>query len=268
MIPKEIREDFARAKGYLRRSEVVRAMETMGRNLRSFTNNPALKNHSNAISALMYEFLNDLTFHPKMKCLLDPSGTGSPHKLIYTKGKEIPLATVLEGLARILREAEEAENANALNAKNNRFQTLIDAGEAHFKEGDVNKGNAYFNRAAAEFGKKEGVCIDLARRLTALEQHNIAAEIYILSIEQFPKNNVAYTEGIEAYIKSKEYAKAEEIYLKILKQFGGHANTYGHMAKLYLTWGKKYDASDFVLRALQLDATQADALEVKEILGE
>lgn len=268
IIPKEIREDFARAKGYLRRGEVTRAMEAMGSNLRQCANNPTLKQHTNHIAALIYEFLNDLTFHHKMKCLLDPNNTGSPHKLIHTKGKEIALATALEGLAKILREADEANNANLANAHNNRFHTLVENGETHFKDGDITRGRAYFNRAASEFGKKEGIYIDLAHKLTALEQHDSAVVMYVLSIERFPKNSIAYIEGTESCIKAMEYAKAEEIFLKILKQFGGHASTYGKMAKLYLLWRKKFKASDFVIRALQLDANQSDALEVKKTLGE
>lgn len=268
ILPKIIREDFARAKGYLRRNEVMRAMETMSCNLRACVSDPNLKHHSNVMATLMYEFLNELSFHPKMKCILDPKNTGKPHRLAYTKGKEIALATALEGLAKILHATEEAKNVDLENEKVNRLQSLIDKGEAHFEKNNIARGSAYFNRAAAEFGKIDGVYMDLAHRLSAIGQYPCAAGICELCIEKFPGNTEAYIEATEAYYNAKEYKKAEEIYLKILKQFGGHANTFGKMAKLYLAWSRKYDASDYALRALQLDAKQADALKVQKDLGE
>lgn len=266
VLPKEIRENIARAKGYLIRNEVIRAMETMASNLRIYAGTPSLEQYSHSISTLIQNFLDALTFHPRMKCLLDPNNTGTPSALAYTKNKDIALAIVLEGLAKLLQQVIDAENDQSKDISENRLQSLIATGEACFQDGDLMRGRAYFSRAATEFGKDEGVYINLARRLAKLEQHSSAATIYELAIEKTPRDSLPYVEGIDSYVKALDYAKAEAIYLKILKQFGGHANTYGRMAKLYLDWDKKAEADDFASRALQLDKKQVDALEVKKTL--
>lgn len=263
VLPKEIRENIARAKGYLRRNEVMRAMEAMASNLRLYTGTPSLKQHSFNISILVQDFIQDLRFHPRMKCLLDPRNTGTPSKLAYKSNKEIALAVVLEGLAKLLQQVIDAENDQSKDISKNRLQSLIATGEAYFQEGDITRGRAYFGRAASEFGKNEGVYIDLARRLVKLEQYRNAAALYELAIEKNPKNSTLYVEGIDSYLKVVEYEKAEGIFLKILKQFGGHAKTYGRMAKLYLDWNKKAKADDYANRALQLDKEQVEALEVR-----
>jgi len=267
IVPKEIRENIARARGYLRRNEVMRAMEAMGNNMRVYASDPTLRLHAYGIATSISDFLEELTFHPRMKCLLDPKDTGSPSKLTYTKSKEIALAVVLEGLAKLLQKVIEAENDNSKSDSENRMQGLIAKGEEHFKEGDITRGRAYFSRAASEFGKEQGVYIELGRKLALLEQYDNAAAIYELSIEAFPKDSSAYVEGIDSYIKVEKYPNAEKIYVKILRQFGGHAKTYGRMAKMYLAWNKKDKSFDFANRALKADPEQEDALEVMQKLG-
>lgn len=267
IVPKEIRENIARAKGYLRRNEVMRAMEAMGSNMRLYANDPSLKQHTNDITKSISTFLEELTFHPRMKCLLDPKGTGSPSQLIYTKNKEMALAVVLEGLAKLLQKVIDAESDSSKSDSEKRMHALIAKGEEYFKNDDIQRGRAFFSRAASEFGKADGVYIELGRRLFLLEQYSNAASMYELCIEEFPKDSTGYVEGVEAYIKAKKYSEAEKMYIQILRQFGGHAKTYGRMAKLYLLLNNKAKAFDFANRALKEDPEQEDALEVSKKLG-
>lgn len=264
--PKEIRENIARAKGYLRRDEIPRALEAMSSAVRGFADVTLFKAARFELTVQFDEFLLELNRHPQMQVLLDPEGTGTPRKIAFQSGKEKILATVLEGLAKILLNAAEEAKQKAENTLHQRKAELINMGKTRIQEGDIARGRAFLKRAAAEFGTETGVLMEIGRTFHSLSQYSDAAEIFESAIQAFPKEAEAYAEAIEAYTKALEFENAEKVYLKIFRQFGGHANTYGRLAKLYLTWGKGLKAEEFAHRALQLDAAQAEATEVVENL--
>lgn len=265
--PKVIRENVARAKGYLRRDEIPRALEAMSTAIRDYAEVTLFKQARFELTVQFDEFLLELARHPTMQVLLDPERTGKPRKITFQAGKEKILATVLDGLAKILLNAQEAEKDQEDQALQQRKIDLIETGKARIMAGDIARGRSFMKRAAAEFGDQAGVLMEVGRCLFALEQYADAAEMFEANMNFAPKDPEAYTEGIQAYIMLMEYEKAESIYFKIFKQFGGHANTYGRLAQLYLTWGKRIKADEFAHRALQLDAEQSEALEVVQSLS-
>lgn len=265
--PKEIRENIARAKGYLRRDEIPRALEAMSNAVRDFADVTLFKQARFELTVQFDEFLLELNRHPQMQILLDPEGTGKPRKIAFQPGKEKILATVLEGLAKILLAAAEKAKQEAENNLHQRKAELIKTGKNHILGGDIARGRSFLKRAAAEFGKDPGVLMEIGRTFHSLSQFTDAAEIFESAISAFPKEAEAYAEAIDAYTNALEFENAEKVYLKIFRQFGGHPNTYGRLAKLYLTWGKRLKAEEFAHRAQQLDATQAEAAVVLERLA-
>lgn len=265
--PKEIRENIARAKGYLRRDEIPRALDTMATAIRAFADLTLLKSARFELVVQFGEFLNELNRHPHMQPLLDPHSTGKARKIAFQQGKEKILAAVLEGLAKILINAAENDKAAEQQALQERKRELIETGKMRIQEGDIARGRSFLKRAAAEFGQETGVLMEIGRTFFALEQFQDAAESFESAMDAFPKEADAYAEAIEAHTKALEYEKAEKVYLKIFRQFGGHPNTYGRLAKLYLGWQKRLKAEEFAHRALQLDAQQADALAVVQALA-
>ena len=79
--------------------------------------------------------------------------------------------------------------------------------------------------------------------------------MYEEAMQAQPREAAAYTGAVAAWLKLREFEKAENIYKAILRTFGGHPSTFGKMAKMYLEW-----------HALQADPRQADALEVMAVL--
>lgn len=262
LIPKDLRENIARAKGYLRRDEIPRALEAISLALRQSTGTSMPRPARMAAEASLTELFNDLTRHPGMRPLLDPENSGVPRALSYQKGKEGLLAAVLDGLAKILLEAAERQERTAAADLERRKNDLLEKGMACFETGETTRGRAFLRRAAAEFGHEPGVHLGVGQRFASLEQHVDAAEMFEKALEQHPKEADAYAGAVDSWMQALEYEKAEAVFKKILRRFGGHARTYGRMAQLYLAWQKRAKAEDMAVRALQLDAGQPEAREV------
>ncbi|MBQ4568260.1 MAG: tetratricopeptide repeat protein [Desulfovibrio sp.] len=267
VAPKEMRENIARANGYLRRNEVPRAMQAMSTALRQFAGVKLMRAARAEMDIQITDFLKALVRHQAMQPLLDPQQTGKPRKLPYQLGKEAALATVLDGLAKILRD--EAENAvkRKVEARVERKKTLIQTGVQLLQTGQIAKGRAFLKRVAEEFKDEKGICVQLGQIFVAVGQHVEAAEMYEAAIQAQPRDGAGYIGAVNSWLALHEYEKAEKVYKAVLRTFGGHPSTFGKMAKLYLLWHKRELAEEFATRALQGDSRQADALAVMETLN-
>ena len=263
-LPKTIRENIARAKGYLLRGEVSRALETMSAALREGGATSMSRTARFEMEAHLVELLNDLPRHPPMRALLDPHNTGKPRPIPYQQGKEAILATVLEGLNKILLNAASQQEQQEQEAVEQRRKNLIEIGVEALQGGDFGRGRSFLRRAVAEFGDHPGMCMEVGRLLDEHKQYVDAAQVFEMAFEKNSKEVEAYGAAVQAYLNAMEYEKAEAVFLKILRQFGGHASTYGRMAKMYYAWHKRTKAEEFAVRALQLDKTQPEALEIME----
>lgn len=264
--PKDLRENIARANGYLRRSEVERALTCMSSALRQYAGVRLVRSARAVLDIQINEFLASLIHHQKMQPLLDPGNNGKPRAIPYQPGKEGALATVLGGLAKILRDEAEDSIRRETEARLERKKTLIQTGVRLMSEGQTAKGRAFLKRVAEEFSDEKGIHIQLAQLFVAAGQHMEAAEMYEQAIEAQPRETAAYAGAVTAWQELHEYEKAENIYKAILRTFGGHPSTLGRMAKMYLDWRRRAQAEDTALRALQGDPKQADALAVMAAL--
>ncbi len=267
VVPREIRENAARAKGYLRREEIVRAMENMALALRGYSGLQFARAARFEMEVNFSEFLQELCRHPTMRSLLDVNGTGNPRAINYQRGKEAILAAVFEGLIKIMHQAEEEKERQQKENNEARLKELIATGLASIESGEHAKGRAFLKRAASEFGEDYNVLMDIGQKFISVECHLEAAEVFEMAMERDPKRPEGYSAAIDAYECINEMEKAEAVYKKILRQFGGHAKTYGRMALMYLTWHKRMKAEEFANRALQIDREEESALQVYERLN-
>lgn len=260
--PKEIRENMARAMGYLRRDEVERALLAMSVALRNLAEVRLLRSAKAELEIQVGEFLTALVRHRAMQPLLDPGNTGKPRSITLQPGKEAILATVLEGLAKILQnEAENSLRAEA-EARVSRKKQLIDTGLDFLREGQVAKGRAFLKRIVEEFSDEEGIRLQMGQIFAAAGLFAEAAAMYEEAMAKQPRDPAAYTGAVAAWMELREYEKAEAVYMAVLRTFGGHASTFGKMSRMYMAWHKKQAAEDAALRALQMDPDQTDAREV------
>lgn len=264
--PKELRENIARANGYLRRNEIERALNAMGQALRQFAGVQMMRAARAELDIQISEFLNALTHHQAMQPLLDPQNSGKPKPIRYQQGKEGALATVLEGLAKIMINEAEAEIRKTAEERSERKRMLIETGSQLLKEGQVAKGRAFLKRVAEEFSSDEGIRLQLAKIFAAHGQQVEAAEMYEESMQFEPRQVAGYTGAVSTWLAIHEYERAEKVFMAILRSFGGHPNTFGKMAKMYWDWRKRGKAEEMAIRALQGDKSQPEAREIMNAL--
>lgn len=264
--PKELRENIARANGYLRRNEVGRALKAMSSALRQFAGIQLMRGPRAELDIQITEFLNALVHNQAMQPLLDPHHSGKPKPIRYQQGKEAALATVLDGLAKIMADEAEAEIRKSAEERLERKRMLIETGTQLLSEGQLAKGRAFLKRVAEEFSNDEGIRVQLAKIFIAAGQLVEAAEMYEESIQFQPREVAAYTGAVNTWLELREYEKAEKIFQAILRSFGGHPNTFGKMAKMYWDWRKRDKAEELAIRALQGNKSQPEALEVMNAL--
>lgn len=260
--PKDLRENIARANGYLRRNEIERALAAMSAALRRYGELRLTRAARAGLDKRINEFLHNLVRHPAMRTLLDPRQSGNVQAILYRPGQESTLGTVLEGLGRILHQENDSAARQEAETRLERKKSLIETGLRFLREGQTAVGRAFLKRVAEEFDEEEGIRIQLGQIFAAAGQHAEAAEMYEQAMHSQPRETAPYTGAVNAWLALREFAKAENVYKAVLRVFGGHPATYGKMARLYLDWGKLRAAEDFALRALQEDPAQPDALAV------
>lgn len=266
VAPKDLRENIARANGYLRRNEVARALNTMGTALRQFAGIHLMRGPRAELDIQISDFLLALMHHQTMQPLLDPHNTGKPKPIRYQQGKEAALATVLEGLAKIMTSEAEAQIKRATEERLERKKTLIETGTKLLREGQLAKGRAFLKRVAEEFSEDAGIRVQLAKIFIATGRQVEAGEMFEESMEFEPREVAGYTGAVNIWLELREYERAEKVFQAILRTFGGHPNTYGKMAKMYWDWHKRDKAEELAIRALQGDKSQAEALQIMENL--
>lgn len=266
VAPKDLRENIARANGYLRRNEVARALTTMGSALRQFAGVQLMRGPRAELDIQISDFLVALIHHQAMQPLLDPHNTGKPKPIRYQQGKETALATVLEGLAKIMTSEEEAELRRTTEERLKRKRTLIETGTQLLSEGQLAKGRAFLKRVAEEFSEDPGIHVQVAQIFQSSGSLMEAGEMYEESMEKEPREAAGYTGAVNVWLELREYERAEKAFQAILRTFGGHPNTFGKMAKMYWDWHKRDKAEDMAIRALQGNKNQKEAQAVMDAI--
>lgn len=265
-VAKQIRENIARAKGYMRRDEIPRALQAAIDALTLYGKIKLIGAARFEIEVNLDEVLVDISRHGEIMPLLPPGKNGKPFLLRFVRGKEPLLATVLNRVATSLVEAANREERERVEKIERHKQELMHHGQFFLDGGDLPKARSFFRRAADEFGKIPGLLLDIAERYHKADHPLEAAEIYEMAMDRFPRDPAAYSGAIACYMEIREYEKVERIYEFVLRQFGPHPRTLCNMAKFYMLWRKKEKAADFAYRALKRDSSLVEAQQILDEL--
>ena len=90
--------------------------------------------------------------------------------------------------------------------------------------------------------------------------------MYEESIEHQPREVVAHTGAIAAWLQLHEFEKAEKDIHGCFAHLWRPSHTYGRMAKMYWDWRKRDKAEEMAIRALQGNKEQPEAKAVMEAM--
>ncbi len=266
LLPKHIREHFARALGYTQRQDIPQALESLALALRdviSLQNGQQRKDFARQINT----FLRRVISHPQVLSLLNAQDV--PPQFTYKDGKERALIVVLREFAQMLRHMspEASQHVRTQNMqRKERLQSLLDKGQQAIERGEMGMGRGFLERAAAEYADKGPILEHIGHILFEANIFHSAGTVYMKAVEVTPKNMENYTKAIDAFIIAEEYAKAERVFRLALRHFGGHPRTYARMAHMYYLWKNFDKAKEYALHALELDAEEMQAHNVLETL--
>lgn len=258
---KTVRENIARAKGYLRRDELVRALTMTADVLDMYSRIKVMGTIRFEIEVNLDEVLTDLCRHTTILPML-PVANGKPFMLRYVRGKESILSGAIRRIAEVLEKQKKEAAEEAVKKAERHKHELLQRGQALLDSGDTPKARAFLRRVAEEYGKEKGIYLDLAGRYRKARLPMEAAEMYEMNIEHFPKESAGWSGAIDMYLEMNDFEAVEKLYMRVLQQFGPHPRTLCNIAKFYLRWRRKSQAAEYAIRALQGDPNLTEAREV------
>ncbi len=247
-VPKDLRYDMARAKGYLQKNDVPSALESVSTALRFMSSH-----HVHSVATVEREInalLDSISLQPAMQFLLDPHGSGKPRNITYQYGKEGALVTVLREFAKILRDQNQAREEHQV--ERDRLQDLLQKGLSLMEEGQLGTGASFLQRAAREYPHDISTIISIGHALLHYKQYATAAKMYADSLKHHPKQKDFYSRAIHAYAQEENYADAIYVFHRALQQFGRHPRSIAKLAELYLQWEKEEEAELLAKEALEM----------------
>ena len=259
-----IRENISRARGYLRRDDLFRCIEAANDALVLKSTGAALGMGRSEVDLLFAEMCDEFSRHPRVTAFLEEIGAGGGQFLRYKAGDETLLIKKLTAFRIKMEDTEQKEKDQAEQRRNKQREEWLQLGREHLRQKSYPKGKMYLRRVAESHGDEPEVLREVGRLFMEEGLLAEAAEMFAAAIEKFPSDQQAWRLAIDAADGLGEFKKAEAIYLDAVKIFGGHPMTFLNIAKFYMKWNRKDDAYDYAIRALDLDPSLTEAIEIRD----
>jgi tetratricopeptide (TPR) repeat protein len=260
--PPMVTQNISRSRGYLRRNDVLRALETLSIAAEMFDPKKIVGKSRYETEIHLTECVDELNKHPTISNFLKTLSKGATPSIVYVSGEEAKLASTLHVIYKVLKDQEDEISMIAGDSSEMRRESLWEKGTACLDAGQTPKGKSILRRMGEEFGDEEGVLTRIGEALVNSKCLFEAAEILEQALEKFSKDNKAYSLLIKCYTELQEYEKAEVMYIKALKQFGQHPVTVLNFAKMYRLWNKRDKAFEMAKTAKRLDPSNEEAQEL------
>jgi tetratricopeptide (TPR) repeat protein len=263
---RSIRENISRARGYLRRDDILRCVEVATEALMTKSSKSTLGLGRSEVDLLFSEMCDEFSRHPRVVGFLESVGITGVTLLQYKPGNETLLIKKLAALRlkmdEVVQKEKDLEEKNRASQK----QEWLQLGQENLSQNNFPKGKVYLRRVVETYGDEPGTLLEVGKLFFDATMYTEAAEIFSLAIERTPSDNQVWRMAIETAEALGDFKKAEGLYLDALKQYGGHPLTYLNIAKFYLKWRKRHDAYDYAMRALALDPNLAEAKAIRDQL--
>lgn len=265
--PPSVTQNIARAKSYVKRDELVRALDCLLTALELFEPETIIGKARYVVEVNILECVSDLNSHAKIRSLLQSIAKSANVAIAYVPGEEAKLAPVLQILRKALMETEAAKLRAAEEAVTGRKESLFAKARQHLAEGETPRGKGVLRQLGDEFGHEIGVLADIGKILIGAGLQWEAIEFLEQAVENFPRSSGPYADLVACYLEMREHEKAEALYLKVIKEFGEHPKTLVNLGRLYIAWSKREKAFDVLNKALQKDPGNAEARELYAKVG-
>ncbi|GFM33645.1 tetratricopeptide repeat protein [Desulfovibrio subterraneus] len=263
-VPKITRENLSRARSYLRRSEIIRSLESICAGIGEILNSKLMGQARYEVEVLVYEYINELNKHPEIIKFFQKRKIYATPFIRYQRGEERELLDRLESVLHGMKEEQHVKQAARVEKKISKKEELLQKGKTLMQAKDYPRGKGVLRRVVEGWGHEEGLITEIAMLFLEHQLYLEAVVLFENVIEQFPSDSKAYGGAVRCYKELHEFERCEQVYLKALKQFGAHPKTLFNMAELYKRWRKLDQAYDYAKRAVTADPYMAEAKVLME----
>jgi tetratricopeptide (TPR) repeat protein len=265
MPPKAVKEDIARAKGYLNRNEFLKSIDAAINALDNKRGAKFMGKDRFEIAYYLEEYCSQLSNHPQIKDFLASIMIRITPFVQYQEGQEKLVRDRLNIIKTRMQMQEDLKQETSQQERLQRKNQLLEKAEVYLAEQNLPMMRSYFRRVAEEFGDEAGVLTGIGETLFKAELFNEAVEPFELALELNPRDGRAFASLVQCRLNLRDWEDAEKLYLAALKTFGAHPRTLFNLAKLYKQMRKFDDAEDYARLAV---SGQPDFTEARELLRE
>lgn len=261
-VPPSVTQNIARAKNFIKRNEVVRAIDALAGALDGFMQAKIIGKARYVVEVTILECVMELNAHQTVRTFIQTIAHSPSAAISYTPGEEEKLLTVLGIISKALVEKAAAKEQAAEDAVQNRKDTLFAKASELLKVGETPRAKAVLRHLGEEFGSEPGILVTIGTMLVESGFEFDAMEFFLTAIEAFPREPAPYSQLAACYMQFKEYEKGEKLYLNAIKEFGPHPKTMVNLGKLYIAWHKRDKAYDILNRVVRKHPDDAEAKEL------
>ncbi|MDR2825262.1 MAG: hypothetical protein LBV76_00530 [Deltaproteobacteria bacterium] len=261
-VPAIVTQNISRARGYLARNDVLRALETLAIAAETFDPKKVVGKAKYETEVHMAECVDYLGKNPTIAGFLKTLSKGATPTIVYVSGQEAKLAATLRVIYKVLKDRDVEISLIEDDSNAMRRDAMWENGTKCLADGQTPKGKSILRRMGDEFGDEKGVLTRIGEALFNSKCLFESAEILEDALEKFPKDGKAYSLLIRSYTELQEFEKAEVLYLKALRQFGQHPMTVLNLAKMYKLWNKRDKAFVMAQTALRLNPGNPEAQDL------
>lgn len=253
---KQIREDIARAKSYIQRSDYLRTLQVLSRAVGGLVGNPVFGREKFEIQALLDECVRDFNDMKLIKKLF-PAG------VTYTRGKEKAFHGTLVRLYEKLKQAMDKAKLAKIRQRLEMLDTLlIEAGE-QIKAKEPLEARKLFRKASEEFKDIDGIQSDIGTRMMQGGMISEAVEYLRAALDANRNDPRAHSSLITCYEVMNENDKAIEAIKDAMRYLGSSEGLQARLAKLYFAkrdWAEAHKYAQAVVEKNPLN------MEAKKIV--
>lgn len=240
--PKSIREDFARAKNFMGRTDYLRTRDAMMNGLHGMLTSQIFGRDKFEIQAILDESMQKLNEMPALKKLF-------PNGIPYDRGKEKALFLLLKKLHSRLEAAMKKAGVAKTRERLGQLDDYMIAGQKALKT-DPMEARKMFRKASDEFADIEGLNSDIGNRMAMAGLFQEAMEYIEAALKASATDRRAHLAKIMCYEGLNETDKALDAIIECMKKTGADEDIRLRLATLALSlqkWDLALDNAQVIL---------------------
>lgn len=263
-LAKSIQEQISRAKGYLRRGDIIKSIDAACSAYTMIKSAKLMGKDKIETHYALEEFCIEFSAHSGVQDFLESINVKVKPIVSFVPGKENIIIERMTLIKKGLVKIEEAQESKIQEKREARKKHLFGTGRDLFESKNYPKGRSFLRKAAEDYPDDSEMLMDIAKLFMKHNFPGDAYEVLAQIIEDFPNVAAAYSLATKALLIEERYEETEQLYLAAMKQFGKHPNTLLNMSRMYLQWNKKDKAFERAKEALDADPSLEEAREIVE----